>query len=294
MSGENVRRRASSTSRRRRAPAKARTTVPEEAAEAKRRNVELERHRTDVERNRAAWNRWAPDYFVPGLRAWEAEEPFWGLWALPESQLQLLEGVEEGTDAIELGCGTAYACAWMARRDALPVGVDVSESQLESARLFQKQFGLHFPLIRSSADEVPFADESFDLAISEYGASTWVDPYRWVPEAARLLRPGGRLVFVVNGTMLMTCTPPDGVAAGTELVRDYFDMLRCEFPEDGTVEYHLGHSDWIRVLAQNGFVVEDLNEVRPPEDATARYDFVSAEWARRWPSEEVWKARKVG
>jgi SAM-dependent methyltransferase len=289
VSGENVSRRAS---RRRRAPAK-RAPVAPEAVEARRRDAALERHREDVERNRAAWNRWAPDYFVPGLRAWESEEPFWGLWALPESQLHLLDDVGEGTDAIDLGCGTGYACAWMAQRNALPVGVDVSESQLESARLFQKQFGLHFPLIRASADEVPFADESFDVALSEYGAGTWVDPYRWVPEAARLLRPGGSLVFVVNGTMLMTCTPPDGVEAGTELVRDYFGMLRCEFPDDGTVEYHLGYGDWIRVLRENGFAVEDLIEVRPPEDATARYDFVSAEWARRWPSEEVWKARKV-
>ena len=151
------------------------------------------------------------------------------------------------------------------RRGAMPVGVDVAEAQLESARLLQNQFDVHFPLVRASADEVPFADESFDFVISEYGASTWLDPSRWVAEASRLLRPGGQLVFVVNGTMLMTCTPEDGVEAGTELVRDYFGMSRCEFPEDGTVEYHLGYGDWVRTLRAHGFVVEDLIEVRPPE-----------------------------
>lgn len=280
------------TRRRRLAPVA--DELPEEAAEALRRAAEADARRADIERNRAAWNRWAPESFVTGLRAWEAEEPFWGLWERPESELHLLDEVDEGTDVVELGCGTAYACAWMARYGAMAVGVDVADAQLESARMFQKQFNLHFPLIRASADEVPFADESFDVALSEYGASTWLDPHRWVPEAARLLRPGGLLVFVVNGTMLMTCTPEDGVEAGSELVRDYFGMGRCEFPADGTVEYHLGYGDWIRILRAHGFVVEDLLEVRPPEGATARYDFVSADWARRWPSEEVWKARKLG
>jgi SAM-dependent methyltransferase len=267
--------------------------LPAEAAERLARTAEAVRRREDVERNRAAWNLWAPDYFMPGLRAWQAEEPFWGLWETPESELHLLDEVGVGTDVIELGCGTAYACGWIARLGAMPVGIDVAEAQLESARMLLKQSELQFPLVRTSADEVPFADESFDVALSEYGASTWLDPERWVPEAARLLRPGGQLVFMVNSSFLMTCTADEGYAAGAQLVRDYFDMGRYEFAADGTVEYQLGHWDWIRVLGANGFVVEDLIEVRPPEGATARYDFVTAEWARRWPSEEVGKARKV-
>ena len=32
---------------------------------------------------------------------------------------------------------------------------------------------------------------------------------------------------------------------------------------------------------------------RPPKEAKARFDFVSVEWARRWPSEEIWIAREV-
>ena len=193
---------------------------------------------------------------------------------------------------IELGCGTAYACGWVARRGGMPVGIDVADAQLESARMFVKQFGAGFPLVRASADEVPFDDESFDVALSEYGASTWLDPERWVPEAARLLRPGGQLVFIVNSSFLMTCTGEDGVASPV-LARDYFGMGRREFPGDRTVEYHLGHGDWIRVLQKHGFVVEDLIEVQAPPSAHGRYEFVGADWARRWPSEEVWKARKI-
>ncbi len=252
----------------------------------------LRRHRADVERNRKAWAAWAPDYFEPGLDNWLAEEPVWGIWGTPEAELGLLEDVGEGTDAIELGCGTAYVCAWLARRGAVPVGIDVSEEQLESARLLQKQFRLGFPLVRASADEVPFDAESFDFAISEYGASTWVDPYRWVPEAARLLRPGGRLVFMVNGALLMACTPEDGSQTSTALERDYFGMHRFEFPGDESIEFHLSHGDWVRLLRANKLELEDLIEVQPAEGATTRYPFVSAEWARRWPSEEVWIARR--
>ena len=282
---------ARTTRQRRLAPVE--DELPAEAAERLALMAEAARQREDVERNRAAWNRWAPDYFMPGLRAWQADEPFWGLWELPESELNVLDEVGEGTDVIELGCGTAYACAWVAERGGMPVGLDVAEAQLESARMLLKQFGHEFPLVRASADEVPFADESFDIALSEYGASTWLDPARWVPEAARLLRPGGLLVFVVNSSYLMTCTSEEGYVASSELVRDYFDMGRCEFAADNTVEYHLGHGDWIRVLGANGFSVEDLVEVRPREGAEARYDFVSADWARRWPSEEIWRARKA-
>jgi hypothetical protein len=71
-------------------------------------------------------------------------------------------------------------------------------------------------------------------------------------------------------------------------------MHRFAWPDDPSVEFHLGHGDWIRLLRANGFEVEDLVELRAPEGATTRYPYVIADWANRWPSEEVWKARKRG
>ena len=248
-----------------------------------------------VARNRAAWDVYAAEYEEPGRRNWAAmdEEPCWGIWHVPESEVGMLPADVAGLDVIELGCGTAYVSAWLAHRGARVVGIDNSEAQLATARSLQHEFGLEFPLLHGNAEVVPYPDESFDFAISEYGASIWCDPYRWIPEATRLLRPGGRLHFLVNGTLLMLCSPDDEDAPVEDrLLRDYFDMHRFDWPGDSAVDFHLGYGDWIRLLRANGLEVEDLVEVRPREGATTRYPWARLDWARRWPSEEVWKARK--
>jgi SAM-dependent methyltransferase len=246
-----------------------------------------------VTRNRGAWDGIAAEYEAPGHRGWADDVPRWGIWHVPDSSLHVLPDVS-GLDVVELGCGTAYVSAWMARRGARVVGIDNSRAQLENAHKFQREFGLEFPLIHANAEQVPLAGGMFDLAISEYGACLWCDPYRWIPEAARLLRPGGRLIFLTNSALLMLCSPDlesEGPARD-QLLRDYFGMHRFEWADFPGVEFHLGHGDWIRLLRANGFEVEDLIEVRPGADAESRHAFVNLEWSRRWPCEEVWKARK--
>jgi len=104
------------------------------------------------------------------------------------------------------------------------------------------QYGLDFPLIHGTAETIPYPDASFDFAISEYGACLWADPQRWVPEAARLLRPDGQLVFLTNSFLLTLCMPPeDGVAATERLFRSAFGIYRDEWPDNSSVEFHLAH-----------------------------------------------------
>jgi SAM-dependent methyltransferase len=244
-------------------------------------------------RNREAWTKANADYTdAAAARAWAADEMDWGMWHVPERQVGAIRDVA-GLDVIELGCGTAYFSAWLARRGATVVGVDVTPAQLETARRLQQETGLEFQLIEADAEDVPLPDASFDLAISEYGASIWCDPYRWIPEAARLLRPAGRLVFLRNSTLAILCSPDDG-KVDEVLHRPQFGMHRFEWAGEMGVEYHLGHGDWIRLLRDCGFEIEALHELQAPDEAEdhPRYDFVTADWARRWPSEEIWAARK--
>jgi SAM-dependent methyltransferase len=244
-------------------------------------------------RNRAVWAGWAPEYREAGRRNWDEPEPRWGIWDVPERQLGVLGDVT-GQDVLELGCGTAYWSSWLARRGTRVVGLDNSLDQLTSARELQRERGPVFPLVQADGARVPLRDATFDVVFNEYGAALWIDPERWIAEAARLLRPGGLLAFLTNHVLLQVCFPLEAEAAGTELVRDYFAPPRLE-QLDGSIEFHLPHGEWIRLLRRHGFVVEDLIEVRPPAGASSgRWKFVSLEWARRWPSEEIWKARKAG
>lgn len=243
--------------------------------------------------NRGAWDEWAPEYAAAGRRGWADNVPEWGIFGIPESDVHLLDDVA-GKDVIELGCGTAYVSSWLARRGARVVGIDNSPKQLETARALQAEHGLDFPLLLGNAEAVPYPDASFDLAISEYGACLWADPYAWIPEAARLLRPGGELRFLTNGLLLVLTEPAlesEGPATD-RMLRPLFGMHRYEWEDSPGIDFHLPHGEWIRLLRANGFDVIELLELQPPEGATTSYEFVTLEWARQWPCEEVWKARK--
>jgi SAM-dependent methyltransferase len=248
----------------------------------------------DAAKNRIGWTQSNADYTDGQARErWAKDEIDWGVWSLPESDVNVI-GEVDGLDVVELGCGTAYFSAWLAKRGARPVGVDITPAQLETARRLQEETGLRFPLIEADAGVTGLPDASFDLVLSEYGASIWVDPYRWIPEAARLLRPGGRLVFLRNSTLAVLCYPEDENApASDRLQRPQRGLHRLEWENEG-VEFHLGHGDWIDLLHANGFELERLVELYPTDDAREHpyYTGSSLEWARQWPAEEIWAARK--
>jgi SAM-dependent methyltransferase len=242
--------------------------------------------------NREAWTQANAEYTDKNAReAWAQDEITYGKWSIPERELRVLPDLVD-KEVVELGCGTAYFGAWLKRAGASRVvGVDVTPAQLATARRMNEEFGLGLEFIEANAEDVPLPDQSFDLVFSEYGASIWCDPAAWIPEAARLLRPGGRLVFLRNSTLVILCSPDDG-RVEERLARPQFGMRRFEW--DGGVEFHLAHGDWIALLREAGFDVERLVELQAPAEAADHpyYDFVPAEWARQWPAEEIWVARK--
>jgi len=262
--------------------------------------VSIDEHLPEhVALNRAYWDGQAADYIVSGERSWALQtgDERWGIFGVPESEVGLLPDDLDGLDAVELGCGTGYVSAWMARRGARVVGIDNSPAQLATATRLQHEHDLDFPLLLGNAERVPFPDASFDFAISEYGAALWADPYAWVPEAARLLRPGGRLHLLTN-SLLTYLTVPDLETDGPadeRLKRPVFGMHRTVWPDEpNSVEFHLAHGEWIRLFTSSGFEILELVEPRIPEDATTRYAWMTVDWARRWPCEEIWKVRKRG
>jgi SAM-dependent methyltransferase len=186
--------------------------------------------------NRGHWDVLADNDASHARHHWAQTEPTWGVFAAPQSQVPMLPADLAGADVLELGCGTGYVSAWAAQAGARQVGLDNSARQLATARRMQDEFGLVFPLVHADAECAPFADASFDLVISEYGASIWCDPYRWVPQAAWLC-PGGRLVFLRNSTLLRLCVPDVG-AATDRLLRPQAGLHRMSWESDPGAPRH--------------------------------------------------------
>jgi SAM-dependent methyltransferase len=249
--------------------------------------------RDSIAANRAYWGRLDDKQIGFASNQWRKSQPTWGVFGIPEEKARLLPERAEGLRVVELGCGTAYVSAWLARKGAKCIGVDPTARQLEIAADMQDQIGPRFPLVQAPGEAVPIAGGSADFVISEYGAAIWADPYSWIPEAARLLRPGGELVFLGNSSLIMLCVPDlDGQPAEDRMVRPQKSMHRFTWPDDPSVEFHLSHGDWIALFIATDLEVMDLIELYVPPGAETRHVFVTSEWASRWPCEEVWRVRK--
>ena len=197
--------------------------------------------------------------------------------------------------AIELGCGTGYVSAWLARRGAHVVGIDNSEQQLATAARLAAEHGVPLTLHHGNAESVPYPDRSFDFAISEYGAAIWCDPHVWIPEAKRILRPGGDLVFLGHSPLSVICTPLSGEACEEKLHRSYFGLHQLDWREDevdpGGIEFNLSFSGWLDLFRDTGFEVVNFHELQAPKGSPDRYQ-IPGQWAESWPAEQVWHLRR--
>jgi SAM-dependent methyltransferase len=243
--------------------------------------------------NRESWTKANREF--TGARAheaWAQEEITWGMARARETEVHALPNVA-GKDVVELGCGTAYFGAWLKRAGAhRVVGVDVTPAQLETARRMDDEFGLGLEFVQANAEATGLPDATFDLVLSEYGASIWCDPYKWIAEAARLLHPEGELVFLRSSTLFALCATEEGPPSDT-LQRPQRGMHRLDWgPPDEGVEFQLGHGEWFRVLREHGFQVLDLIELYATDETPDEtYYIFSREWSEKWPFEEIWRAR---
>lgn len=246
----------------------------------------------DAERNRAFWDASADEYQAVQGHQLDAVGAGWGVWQIPEAELGIL-GEVDGRDVLELGCGAAQFGIELARRGARVIGLDVSQRQLDHAARRVTEAGVAVGLIHASADEVPLPSDSVDIVFGDHGAMGFADPYRTVPEVARLLRDGGLLAFSMFTPLAEACWPGGADGPVERLANDYFGMHRVDLGHADHVEFQLPYGEWIRLFVTNGFIVEDLVELRPGPAATSTYIGEDAHgWARRWPLEHAWKVRR--
>jgi SAM-dependent methyltransferase len=243
----------------------------------------------DAARNRDHWDRTADEYRERNA-ALIGRGLGWGVWQIPEAELQILGDVT-GKDVLELGCGEAEWSRALARLGARPVGLDVSPRRLELAQAALERDGLDFPLVEAPAESVPLPDASFDVVFCDHGAASFADPYVVVPEVARLLRSGGEFAFCAFAPLAWVTLDDSADVWTTTLRRDWFGLHREQW--DNSVNYTLPHGEWIALFRASGLAIEQLAELRPPEGAASSY--VTPEEtaiARRFPMEQIWVLQK--
>jgi SAM-dependent methyltransferase len=241
--------------------------------------------------NRSHWNERSDDYQAAHGEQLARNPLAWGVWSIPEDELHVLGDVS-GKDILELGCGAALWSVALTKRGARCVGLDNSERQLDYARKNLRDAGIEFPLLHATAESTPLPDQAFDIVFCDHGAMSFADPFRTVPETARLLRPGGLLAFSAETPLHFICWDPVTDSVGTTLKANYFEHRRAR--DGSSVNFSLPYGEWIALFRQSGFAIESLVELRPPEGATTSYtDYVSFDWAYSWPAEQIWRARRL-
>ncbi|MDK1474157.1 class I SAM-dependent methyltransferase [Streptomyces sp. 549] len=217
--------------------------------------------------SRSWWDRNADEYQNEHGGFLGDDRFVWGPEGLDEESARLLGDPAElaGRRVLEIGAGAAQCARWLAARGALPVALDLSHRQLQHAlRIGADGLGL----VQADAGALPFADGSFDLACSAYGAVPFVaDPVAVFREVHRVLRPGGRWVFSVTHP-IRWALPDEPGPDGLTFTASYFDRTPyVEQDEQGRavyVEHHRTLGDRVRDVVAGGFRLVDLVEPEWP------------------------------
>ena len=250
-------------------------------------------HGDDYERNRAAWDATADAYQARHAEQLARVPAAWGIWSLPESDLDVLGDVV-GRDVLEYGCGGALWSIALAARGARVTALDNSAQQLAYARAAVDAAGAEVRLVHAPGEETPFADASFDIVFCDHGAMSFASPDRTIPEVARILRPGG--IFAFNVEHPLHAVSWDDAAGGPSRAfhHPYFDLDRIDDPLDRSVNFSRPISGYVRLLLAHGFALERLIEPRPEPGAHTTYaGYAAEEWARDYPAELILRARRV-
>lgn len=193
----------------------------------------------------------------------------WGPEGLDEGRARLLGDVS-GRRVLEIGCGAGQCGRWLISQGATAIGLELSRRQLEHSRRLDTRSGVALPVVQGDAEHLPFAERSFDVVCSSYGALPFVaDKLAVLREVSRVLRPGGRLVFSTTHP-LRWCFLDSPGEEGLVAVHPYFDR-RAYVEEDSQgkptyIEHHRTMGDWVREIVAAGMRLVELVEPEWPDD----------------------------
>lgn len=165
--------------------------------------------------------------------------------------------VQPGHRVLDAGCGVGGSSLWLARqRGAEVVGVTVVHSQVAHAQRLAtaQRLAARACFIQADYTQVPFADATFDAVWALESLCHAADKAAFYREAARLLRPGGRLVVA---EYMRAGRPLD--RAGEETVRQWLDGWAI--PDLDTGAEHIRHATAAQLVDVG---IEDFtNRTRP-------------------------------
>lgn len=219
--------------------------------------------------NRSWWDAEAGDYYAEHGTFLGDADFVWGPEGWREDELHLL-GDLAGRRVLEIGAGAGQCARWVAAAGASVVATDLSAGMVRKGLDLNRQAPERsVPFAQCDAVDLPFADASFDVVFTAYGAVPFVaDTARLMREAARVLRPGGRFVFSTTHPFRWAF-PDDPGTPGLTLTQSYFDRTPyVEADSDGEatyVEHHRTVGDRVRELVAAGLVLVDLVEPEWPE-----------------------------
>jgi SAM-dependent methyltransferase len=224
--------------------------------------------------NRRWWDADADHYLAEHGEFLGDADFVWCPEGLRERDARLL-GELAGRRVLEVGCGAAMCARWLSTQGADVVGLDLSAGMLRHAVAAATRTGVAVPLVQAGAESLPFADASFDLACSAFGAVPFVaDSAGVMREVARVLRPGGRWVFATTHPIRWVF-PDDPGPDGLVAQMPYFDRTPyVEIDAGGTpiyVEHHRTLGDRVREIATAGLVLTELIEPEWPDGHTREW-----------------------
>ncbi len=267
---------------------------PFPAVTAHRRTVSEEESRRA---NGPDWDRYADEYQATHGDFLGDVGFVWGPEGLTEADAGVL-GAVAGRDVLEVGSGAGQCARWIRSQGGRAFGLDLSQRQLQHSRRIDEATGAVVPSVRATATHLPFADGSFDVVFSSFGALQFVaDIDRCLAECARVLRPGGRLAFsITHPTRWMF--PDDPTEEGLVASQSYWDRTPYVETDDATgeiayVEHHRTLGDWVALLADAGFRLTTLLEPEWPDGHDRLWGGWSAVRGRLTPGTAIFGADRT-